>query len=191
MLRMANVYLTEGNHENAFILYMKYMTLFIEKIRAHPEYPKIKSEVKVINKRIKEEIMPTTEKLRTKLLERYQKEYEQFLANKEAEKARELERERQRRATAGGSSSGGAGAHIPTNLHVQIDPSMQPSAADLGLLDKVVYPSDFPTGTNRVGSGLLLPGDADKEGAKSIRFVYTFLFKQNDILILNKFLYLS
>ncbi|XP_039947584.1 STAM-binding protein [Bactrocera tryoni] len=168
MLRMANVYLTEGNHENAFILYMKYMTLFIEKIRSHPEYPKIKAEVKVINKRIKEEIMPTTEKLRSKLLERYQKEYEQFLANKEAEKARELERERQRRATAGGSSSGGSGAHIPTNLHVQIDPSMQPSAPDLGLLDKVVYPSDFPTGTNRAGSGLLLPGDADKEGAKSI-----------------------
>ncbi|XP_036322721.1 STAM-binding protein-like [Rhagoletis pomonella] len=172
MLRMANVYLAEGNHENAFILYMKYMTLFIEKIRSHPEYPKIKSEVKEINKRIKDEIMPTTEKLRAKLLDRYQKEYEQFLANKEAEKARELERERKKRAavTEGGSGRG-VGSYIPTNLHVQIDPSMQPSAPDVGLLDKVVYPNDFPTGANRSNlpsSGLLLPGDADKEGAKSI-----------------------
>lgn len=183
MLRMANVYLTEGNHENAFILLMKYMTLFIEKIRSHPEYPKIKSEVKEINKRIKEEIMPTTEKLRAKLLERYQKEYEQFLANKEAEKARELERERQKRATAGESSSGSSGLRIPTNLHVQIDPSMQPNAPDLGLLDKVVYPSDFPTSTNRASSGLLLPGDMDKEGAKSIRFVYTFFLNKMTFLI--------
>ncbi|XP_067632905.1 STAM-binding protein-like isoform X2 [Eurosta solidaginis] len=164
MVRMANVYLEEGNHENAFILYMKYMTLFIEKIRTHPEYSKIKSEVKILNKRIKDEIMPTTEKLRAKLLDRYQKEYEQFLANKEAEKARELERERQKRraaVSAGGSTSG---SYIPTNLHVQIDPNMQPSAPDLGLLDKVVYPNDFPTSTNRLpSSGLLLPGDFDKD----------------------------
>jgi len=50
MLRMANVYLREGNHENAFILYLRYMTLFIEKIRQHPDYGSVKAEVRDINR---------------------------------------------------------------------------------------------------------------------------------------------
>jgi len=54
MLRMANVYLREGNHENAFILYLRYMTLFIEKIRQHPDYGSVKAEVRDINRKIKE-----------------------------------------------------------------------------------------------------------------------------------------
>ncbi|XP_064549478.1 STAM-binding protein-like A [Drosophila montana] len=165
MLRMANVYLNEGNHENAFILYMRYMTLFIEKIRQHPDYASVKTEVKAINKTIKDEIMPTTEKLRTKLLGQYQREYEQFLANKEAERMREQERERQQQlANKKAAAAGTVPSLIPANLHVQIDPSNQPTAPDLGLLDQVVYPNDFPTGTNRnhlPNSGLLLPAVAD------------------------------
>ncbi|XP_030370154.1 STAM-binding protein-like A [Scaptodrosophila lebanonensis] len=167
MLRMANVYLNEGNHENAFILYLRYMTLFIEKIRQHPDYPSIKSEVKAINKRIKDEIMPTTEKLRAKLLSHYQREYEQFLANKEAERARELERERQRQKELANREAAGSTVPslIPANLHVQIDVNNQPTAPDLTLLDQVVYPNDFPTGANRTNlpnSGLLLPtGDTN------------------------------
>lgn len=168
MLRMANVYLHEGNHENAYILYIKYMTLFLEKIRMHPAFPTVKADVRLpIRKRIKEEILPITEKLKAKLLDRYQREYEQFLANKEAEKARELERDRLRQMqTVQKNDSGGAAALIPANLHVKMDPSAQPSAPDMSLLDQVVYPNEFPTGANRAnlpGSGLLLPGgDGDK-----------------------------
>lgn len=157
MLRMANVYLNEGNHENAFILYMRYMTLFIEKIRQHPDYGSVKAQVKAIQKTIKDEIMPTTEKLRNKLLSQYKREYEQFLANKEAERMREQREQANKRAAAAGVVP----SLIPANLHVQIDANNQPSAPDLGLLDQVVYPNDFPTGTNRSNlpsSGLLLPG---------------------------------
>ncbi|XP_068152112.1 STAM-binding protein-like A [Drosophila tropicalis] len=168
MLRMANVYLNEGNHENAFILYLRYMTLFIEKIRQHPDYASVKSEVKAINKKIKDEIMPTTEKLRAKLLSHYQREYEQFLASKEAERVRELERERQRLKELASRQAGGSGgipSIIPANLHVQMDDKLQPTAPDLSLLDHVVYPNDFPTGANRStnlpNSGLLLPAAAD------------------------------
>lgn len=175
MLRMANVYLSEGNHENAFILYMKYMTLFLEKIRSHPGYTNIKADVKSINKRIKEEIMPTTEKLRAKLLERYQKEYEQFLANKEAEKAKELEKERQRlkelqlkQQQQSSKSTNGSSQLIPVNLKVQMDTDMQPSAPDMSLLDQVVYPNDFPYG-GRSTSGLLLPTSSDND--KSPKYV--------------------
>lgn len=157
MLRMAQVYLREGNHENAFILYMKYLTLFVEKIRTHPDYGSIKVEMKNINRRIKEEVMPTSEKLRLKLMDRYQREYEQFLANKEAERVRELERERRQREAAGNNTSKGSSI-IPANLHVQIDPHNQPSAPDMTLLDQVVYPNDFPSGGGLKGN-LLLAND--------------------------------
>ena len=33
MLKMGNVYLAEDNHEKAYILYLKYLTLFLEKVR--------------------------------------------------------------------------------------------------------------------------------------------------------------
>lgn len=165
MLRMAQVYLTEGDHENAFILYMKYLTLFVEKIRNHPDYPKIKSEMKVINKRVKEEVMPTSERLRAKIMERYQREYEQFLANKEAERVREMERERRMREAAANNSTK-ANSLIPANLHVQMDPNVQPTAPDMGMLDQVVYPNDFPTGGQK--SNLLLPSDStDKQDKRS------------------------
>ncbi|EDW39348.1 GL14046 [Drosophila persimilis] len=184
MLRMANVYLREGNHENAFILYLRYMTLFIEKIRQHPDYGNVKAEVRDINKRIKDEIMPTTEKLRAKLLAHYQREYEQFLANKEAERVKELERERERerqrqRELASRQAVGSSviPSLIPANLHVLIDDGTQPSAPDLDLLDQVVYPNDFPTGANRTnlpGSGLLLPtGDASSDKTCQHWFLYT------------------
>ncbi|XP_017874112.1 PREDICTED: STAM-binding protein-like A [Drosophila arizonae] len=172
ILRMANVYLNEGDHENAFILYMRYMTLFIEKIRQHPDYGSVKAEVKAINKTIKDEIMPTTEKLRNKLLAQYQREYEQFLANKEAERMREQERERQlQMANKKASTASSIPSLIPANLHVQMDPSSQPTAPDLSLLDQVVYPNDFPTGTNRnnlPNSGLLLPMAAEAGAADKI-----------------------
>lgn len=35
---MATVYHAEGNLENAYILYIKFMTLFLDKILSHPEY---------------------------------------------------------------------------------------------------------------------------------------------------------
>lgn len=47
MVRMANVYLAEGNLENAYILYMKFMTLFVEKIRKHPEYASVPGQVSI------------------------------------------------------------------------------------------------------------------------------------------------
>ena len=35
MLTMAKVYENEGNMESAYVLYLKYVTLFLEKIREH------------------------------------------------------------------------------------------------------------------------------------------------------------
>uniref|UniRef100_A0A4W5Q6K3 STAM binding protein n=1 Tax=Hucho hucho TaxID=62062 RepID=A0A4W5Q6K3_9TELE len=38
MIRMANTYTEEGNAEHAFVLYNKYITLFIEKLPKHRDY---------------------------------------------------------------------------------------------------------------------------------------------------------
>lgn len=75
---MANVYLAEGSLENAYILYMKFMTLFLEKIRKHPEYASIPAQVKVVNQAKLKEVMPKAEKLKQKLLNQYAKEYELY-----------------------------------------------------------------------------------------------------------------
>lgn len=81
MVRMANVYLAEGSLENAYILYMKFMTLFVEKIRKHPEYNTVPSEVKAVNQSMLKEVMPKAEKLKQKLLEQYKREHIHYLEN--------------------------------------------------------------------------------------------------------------
>lgn len=92
MVRMANVYQTEGNIENAFILYIKFSTLFVEKVPAHPEYKSFDAIAKKQNKEKLKEIFPIAEKLKAKLQERFEKEYVSHL---ELEKLREIERARE------------------------------------------------------------------------------------------------
>jgi len=38
MIKMAEVYNKEGSQESAFVLYMKYMTLFVEKLKTHRDF---------------------------------------------------------------------------------------------------------------------------------------------------------
>ncbi|KFP07182.1 AMSH-like protease, partial [Phaethon lepturus] len=38
MERMASVYMEEGNLENAFVFYNKFITLFVEKLPSHRDY---------------------------------------------------------------------------------------------------------------------------------------------------------
>lgn len=81
MVRMANVYLTEGSLEQAYMLYMKFMTLFLEKIRKHPEYGSVPAQVKTVNQAKLKEVMPKAEKLKQKLLDQYTKEHAAYVAN--------------------------------------------------------------------------------------------------------------
>lgn len=86
---MAQVYQNEGNFENAFILYIKFSTLFLEKIIKHPEYKTFDPVMKKQNRDKLKDIIPIAEKLKQKLKSQFEKEYEQ------AEKYRRLERERE------------------------------------------------------------------------------------------------
>lgn len=78
MVRMANVYLAEGSLENAYMLYLKFMTLFLEKIRKHPEYNTVPPDVRAVNQAMLKEVMPKAEKLKQKLLDQYAKEHAHY-----------------------------------------------------------------------------------------------------------------
>lgn len=80
MVRQANVYFEEGSIENAYLLYMRFMTLFLEKIRKHPDFGNVPATTKVSNQAKVREVLPKAEKLKTQLLELYKQEYKQYVA---------------------------------------------------------------------------------------------------------------
>ena len=100
MLKMAEIYRTEGNEEAAYVLYMKYMTLFVEKLKSHRDYNQIiPAEKKKVNKSVRE-AMSVTEELKKRLKTRYEAEYsvwlEEELERKMLEERREEEERRSR-----------------------------------------------------------------------------------------------
>lgn len=155
---MAKVYQDEGNLEHAYVIYFKFITLFVEKILAHPEYKAAPANLKKPNRQTVKEVLPVAEQLKAKLLERYEVEYRQFLINKEAERAKEAERN----ANAVRNKSGG-----PMPASSIVDPSLDIRpfpTAPMDMLDQVVYPNDFPSSSNKSNlptGGLLLP-DSNK-----------------------------
>ncbi|NXA12473.1 STABP protein, partial [Sapayoa aenigma] len=79
ILRMATVYSEEGNMEHAFILYNKYITLFIEKLPQHRDYKSaIIPEKRETVKKLKEVAFPRAEELKEELLKRYAKDYAKY-----------------------------------------------------------------------------------------------------------------
>lgn len=79
MVRMANVYLEEGSLENAYILYLKFMTLFLEKIRKHPDFATVTPLEKAANQIKLREALQKAEELKQRLLNKYTEEYNRFL----------------------------------------------------------------------------------------------------------------
>lgn len=80
MVRQANVYRSEGSLENAYVLYLKFMTLFLEKIRKHPDFNTIPIQVKTKNQAKLREVLPIAEKLKKQLLEQYNEDYNKYIA---------------------------------------------------------------------------------------------------------------
>ncbi|XP_012513669.1 PREDICTED: STAM-binding protein [Propithecus coquereli] len=106
IIRMASIYSEEGNIEHAFILYNKYITLFIEKLPKHRDYKSaVIPEKKDTVKKLKEIAFPKAEELKAELLKRYTKEYTEYNEEKKKEAEefarnmaiqQELEKERHR-----------------------------------------------------------------------------------------------
>ncbi|KAF1574031.1 UNVERIFIED_CONTAM: STAM-binding protein, partial [Eudyptes robustus] len=87
ILRMATIYSEEGNIERAFILYNKYITLFIEKLPQHRDYKTaVISEKRETVKKLKEVAFPRAEELKEELLKRYAKDYAKYKEQKVSER---------------------------------------------------------------------------------------------------------
>jgi STAM-binding protein len=148
MVRMAHVYLQEDNLENAYVLYMKFLILFLEKIQAHPDHKKVPAELKQPIQAKLKEVLPVSEKLKALLTARYDKEFAQYLADQKAQKEKEAERAREQalREKTMKPPAIAAGGGLPVTL---------PTAP---ALDDVVYPNDFPTEPSP--ADLILPDPA-------------------------------
>ncbi|NXV23495.1 STABP protein, partial [Cepphus grylle] len=87
ILRMATIYSEEGNIERAFILYNKYITLFIEKLPQHRDYKTaVIPEKRETVKKLKEVAFPRAEELKEELLKRYAKDYAKYKEQKVSER---------------------------------------------------------------------------------------------------------
>ncbi|XP_030256646.1 AMSH-like protease isoform X6 [Sparus aurata] len=80
MERMAAVYLEEGSLENAYVLYTKFITLFVEKLPAHRDYQQCSvPEKQLIMKKLQEVAFPRKDELKTRLQEKYSREHSEYL----------------------------------------------------------------------------------------------------------------
>ncbi|XP_019489689.1 PREDICTED: AMSH-like protease isoform X3 [Hipposideros armiger] len=102
MERMASVYLEEGNLENAFVLYNKFITLFVEQLPGHRDYQQcaVPEKQDIMQNKYKAEILKKLEQQRLIEAERkriaqmrqQQLETEQFLFFEDQLKKQELAR---------------------------------------------------------------------------------------------------
>ena len=113
--RMASIYCEEGHIEHAFILYNKYITLFIEKLPKHRDCKSaIILEKKDTVRKLREIAFPKAAELKEELLKRYTKEHNEEKKREADELARnvaiqqQLERERQRVAAEAAAAGTGA-----------------------------------------------------------------------------------
>ncbi|BFZ02684.1 hypothetical protein BsWGS_05724 [Bradybaena similaris] len=97
MLRMANMYCDDGQLESAFILYYRYIALFMEKLTAHPDFSSANQvELAEIKRRVKK-VFPIAEEIKSKLKKRYTEEehiYKEQQRRLAAEKAAQEEERR-------------------------------------------------------------------------------------------------
>ncbi|XP_017296239.1 AMSH-like protease isoform X2 [Kryptolebias marmoratus] len=87
MERMAAVYLEEGSLENAYVLYTKLITLFVEKLPGHRDYQQCSSipEKQLIMKKLQEVAFPRKEELKRRLQEKYSREHTEYLRTQNQE----------------------------------------------------------------------------------------------------------
>jgi len=90
MIKMAEVYFGEDHLEAAYVLYMKYITLHIEKLPRHKDFGSVLPQEKKKVKATVKEVMAKTEELKEVLRARFSSEHEVWLR---AEKRRQEEEE--------------------------------------------------------------------------------------------------
>jgi hypothetical protein len=76
LIKSASAFESQGDIERAFVLYLRYMTLFLEKLIHHPGYSKAdKSEKKLVRDEC-DRVFDVAESLKKRIMEKYEQEYE-------------------------------------------------------------------------------------------------------------------
>lgn len=151
---------------------MRFLTIFVEKIHKHPQIRDVPVEQKRANRAKLNEIMPITETLKKKLLERYTREYEQYLKDKESERKRAVEDAKRRKQEEAKSKVKTPQQPAPASTATVNNHVSAPSAPSFGDLDDIVYPNDFPSSEpNKVPSPGLVKPDFDRALKPSVSFI--------------------
>lgn len=79
LIRSASAFEQKGDLEKAFVLYLRYVTLFLEKIIHHPEYKKAEQAEKIHVRNECNVVLTLTEELKKRILDKYQKEYDNLV----------------------------------------------------------------------------------------------------------------
>jgi len=95
MLKMGEIYYKEDSLESAYILFFKYVTLHIEKIKQHPDYKDVLPTEKKSYFSTVKKILSQSEKVKAELRKIYEAEFEEWL--KEAAELAAREEERRKR----------------------------------------------------------------------------------------------
>lgn len=77
LIKSASAFEQKGDIEKAFVLYLRYMTLFLEKLIHHPEWSKADKAEKVLVKNECNRVFDHAEDLKRRIMDKYSKEYEQ------------------------------------------------------------------------------------------------------------------
>jgi len=86
MIKMAEVYHNEGSLEAAYVLYMKYMTLFVEKLKNHKDFGQVLPAEKKRVRGVVKEVMGKTEELKIILKSRFEEEHSVWLKEEQVRK---------------------------------------------------------------------------------------------------------
>lgn len=99
MYRMGNIYYSEGDYQRAFTLFMRFVTLFLEKLPRHPAYATVSEVDRALIKRLMREVMDKAGDAKSKLIAEFSALYETRLIEferAEAKRRAEEEEERQK-----------------------------------------------------------------------------------------------
>ncbi|XP_076241972.1 STAM-binding protein-like A isoform X2 [Calliopsis andreniformis] len=92
MIRQADMCIKDKDLEYAYFLYVKFITIFVEKIRNHPQYQTVPIKDKEQNQQILRKVIPKAEELKEQILEQYQLEWDKCL--QDAKERERIEKER-------------------------------------------------------------------------------------------------
>ncbi|CAL8138794.1 unnamed protein product [Orchesella dallaii] len=79
LIRSAASYQEDGQTEHAYMLYMRFLTIFLDKIRTHPKYNEVPQSERKMMSDYCNKILPQAEYLKKELLRKYEKEHKEYM----------------------------------------------------------------------------------------------------------------